>query len=245
MAALATDFPFAKDLKDLHLVYDYNVQDAHGNPEKWRYEIWFFSEASHWENAQAALGDKRNPADLERWRGLARIGIQTDRHMLPEQADIVDVFRVSPTFYRHKLQMFSRLRTPVLKNSGSTARDHLASERTFLSWLRTGLGFVALGIAVERFSQFELVPPSPAPLADKGTSEDQKDKSEDLVLGLLATGSGSIVYGTTRYFSNMRMLEKGLYKPSFYGAAGLSVAVVGLTGAAYWEIVRSKRKEKD
>lgn len=140
--------------------------------------------------------------------------------------------------------MFSRLRSPILKNSGSTARDHLASERTFLAWIRTGLGFVALGIAVERFSQFELVPPSPTP-ADKGKSRDQKDESEDLVLGLLATGSGSIVYGTTRYFSNMRMLEKGLYKPSFFGAGGLSVAVVGLTGAAYWEFVRNQQREKD
>lgn len=46
MAALTTDFPFAKDLQDFHLVYDYNVHDAQGNPEKWRYEIWFFSEAS-------------------------------------------------------------------------------------------------------------------------------------------------------------------------------------------------------
>lgn len=148
--------------------------------------------------------------------------------------------------------MFSRfrLRTPILNNSGSTARDHLASERTFLAWLRTGLGFIALGIAVERFSQFELVPPPPPPPpsipAGKDKSGDkQKDKSEDLVLGLLATGSGSIVYGTTRYFSNMRMLEKGLYKPSFYGAGGLSVAVIGLTGAAYWEVVWNKEREKD
>lgn len=47
----------------------------------------------HWENADAAHGDKRNAADFERWRGLARIGIQTDRHMLAKQADIVDVFR--------------------------------------------------------------------------------------------------------------------------------------------------------
>ncbi|CAF9932879.1 hypothetical protein IMSHALPRED_009014 [Imshaugia aleurites] len=179
MAALTTDFPFAKDLQDFHLVYDYNVHDAQGNPEKWRYEIWFFSEYTrstevrwpagpiskhvasnasdqasygnaigskllpaetgtvvslvydianrrittliafskgtccslgnsgfgpsdrmlkkaiqgHWDNPEAAHGDKRNPADFERWRGLARMGIQTDRHMLPEQADIVDVFR--------------------------------------------------------------------------------------------------------------------------------------------------------
>ena len=155
--------------------------------------------------------------------------------------------------YRNRLSMFSRLR--ILKNSGSTARDHLASERTFLAWLRTGLGFIALGIAVERFSQFEFIPPSspscpPSPSclpvpADSGKKGDQRDKSENLVLGLLATGSGSIVYGTTRYFSNMRMLEKGLYKPSFFGAGGLSAAVVGLTAAAYWEIIWNKQREKD
>ena len=149
--------------------------------------------------------------------------------------------------------MFSRLR--ILKNSGSTARDHLASERTFLAWLRTGLGFIALGIAVERFSQFEFIPsssPSPPPSpscppvpADSGKNRDSKDKSGNLVLGLLATGSGSIVYGTTRYFSNMRMLEKGLYKPSFFGAGGLSAAVVGLTAAAYWEIIWNNQREKD
>ena len=37
-------FPFAQDLQDVHLVYDYIVQDAEGKVEKWRYEIWFFSE---------------------------------------------------------------------------------------------------------------------------------------------------------------------------------------------------------
>ena len=47
----------------------------------------------HWDNPEAAHGVKRNPADFERWRGLARMGIQRDRHMLTEQADIVDVFR--------------------------------------------------------------------------------------------------------------------------------------------------------
>lgn len=47
----------------------------------------------HWENAEAAHGDKRNPTDFERWRGLAQIGIQTDRHMLSEQAEIVDTFK--------------------------------------------------------------------------------------------------------------------------------------------------------
>ncbi|KAF4633275.1 hypothetical protein G7Y89_g4853 [Cudoniella acicularis] len=48
----------------------------------------------HWEHAEAAHGDKRNPADLERWRGLAKIGSkQTDRFLLNEQADILKVFK--------------------------------------------------------------------------------------------------------------------------------------------------------
>lgn len=47
----------------------------------------------HWERAEEAHGDKRNGPDLERWRGLARIGIQTDRFMLSEQADLVERFK--------------------------------------------------------------------------------------------------------------------------------------------------------
>ena len=65
----------------------------------------------HWEHAEEAHGDKRNQKDLERWRGLAKIGKQSmyplkdklvnldadrlaaDRFMLNEQADILEVFK--------------------------------------------------------------------------------------------------------------------------------------------------------
>lgn len=47
----------------------------------------------HWENAEAAHGNKRNAADLERWRGLAKIGHQTDRFILNDQADILEAFQ--------------------------------------------------------------------------------------------------------------------------------------------------------
>ncbi|KAL2218378.1 Calycin-like protein [Thermoascus aurantiacus ATCC 26904] len=132
------DSTFDADLRDRHLVYDYAAHDAHGNPQKWRYELWFCNEdraatyqcirpgelwqcnwleetgtvvslvydipwgrittmlgfsRGHWENAEAAHGDKSNAEDLERWRELARIGIQTERHVLSEQADVLEVFR--------------------------------------------------------------------------------------------------------------------------------------------------------
>lgn len=35
---------FDQDIRDTHLLYDYDARDANGNPEKWRYEMWFFSE---------------------------------------------------------------------------------------------------------------------------------------------------------------------------------------------------------
>lgn len=40
------------------------------------------------------------------------------------------------------------------KDTNSTMRDHLARERTFLSWLRTSIAFMAFGVALEKFSLF-------------------------------------------------------------------------------------------
>lgn len=40
------------------------------------------------------------------------------------------------------------------KPSSSTMRDHLARERTFLSWIRTAIAFMAFGVALEKFSLF-------------------------------------------------------------------------------------------
>lgn len=161
------------------------------------------------------------------------------------------------------MSFFSRFRTPVYKNTGSTARDHLASERTYLAWLRTGLGFIALGIAVERFSQLDLrsllqppaTPPTPADKLFNKTKRARPQSQEIspaneqlLVATLLGTGTGTIAYGTSRYFRTMRQLEQGLFSPSFHGAAVLGVVVAGIAGASYWNTLREdldKHKARD
>lgn len=58
----------------------------------------------------------------------------------------------------------------LVRNSGSTARDHLANERTFLAWARTGLGFLTAGTGLFTFyHQFDSDsdrrrrPPQPSP----------------------------------------------------------------------------------
>lgn len=151
--------------------------------------------------------------------------------------------------------MFSRFRfkTPIYQNTGSTARDHLASERTFLAWIRTGLGFLALGIAIERFAQLdlkELLKPlreqqqgGKAEPVDEA-HEQQKEQSQVLVGTLMALGSGSIVYGTSRYFSNLKLLEQGKFKPAYHGSAVLAAAVAGLAGGVYGSSVRQRWKER-
>ena len=37
------DSTFETDILNTHLVYDYDAEDSEGNPEKWRYEIYFAS----------------------------------------------------------------------------------------------------------------------------------------------------------------------------------------------------------
>lgn len=61
-----------------------------------------------------------------------------------------------------------------------------------------------------------------------------------LVGALLGTGSGAIAYGIARYFSNLRLLERGKFKPAFWGAAGLGMAVAGFAGVAYVGTIREE-----
>ncbi|KAJ5128261.1 hypothetical protein N7448_001978 [Penicillium atrosanguineum] len=35
---------FDADIRDRHMIYDYAAHDAQGDPEKWRYEMWFYNE---------------------------------------------------------------------------------------------------------------------------------------------------------------------------------------------------------
>ncbi|ROW11550.1 hypothetical protein VMCG_01555 [Cytospora schulzeri] len=166
------------------------------------------------------------------------------------------------------LSRFAALKTPVYQNTGSTARDHLASERTFLAWIRTGLGFLALGIAIERFSQLDLrellKPLRPPPQQQQQQQDDQnpkagpaladieheleKEQSQVLVGTMMALGSGSIVYGTSRYFSNLKLLERGLFKPSYHGSAILAASVAGVAGGVYGSSLRRRwqaRRERE
>jgi putative membrane protein len=80
--------------------------------------------------------------------------------------------------------------------SGNRARDHLANERTYLAWLRTAIGVLALAAAIARF----------------GTIGSARDKAAVAVCGLL--GASLLAVGTRRYYQVSRELEAGIFRIS-------------------------------
>lgn len=69
---------------------------------------------------------------------------------------------------------------------------------------------------------------------EKRNRRERDEKAQGLVLGLLGTGSGAVVYGAVRFSANGRLLERGLFRPSFWGSGGLVGGVVGVMGVVVW-----------
>ncbi|TVY29423.1 hypothetical protein LHYA1_G001818 [Lachnellula hyalina] len=125
------------------------------------------------------------------------------------------------------------LSSAPIANTGSVARDHLANERTFLAWTRTGLGFVALGVALAKLDALEALAPALKP--DHG---DLKIQSAALV----GSGTGCLSYGTMRYFSSLRLLKKGLFRPNIAGIALVAATSGAVAGGGILMVVRTEKE---
>lgn len=96
----------------------------------------------------------------------------------------------------------------------SRARTHLANERTFLAWLRTGLNLIVLGMAVVQFVDVEIVPGVPL-IALFGS-------------GLVGSGILVTALSVARYQRGREQIDQG----TFHAAGGTIVAAAALVGAA-------------
>ncbi|KAK3669983.1 hypothetical protein LTR78_010155 [Recurvomyces mirabilis] len=139
-------------------------------------------------------------------------------------------------------RFFRWFRTERLQNTGSLARDLLAGERTFLAWTRTGLGFIALGVALEKVEAFVAISPTLLRLENSNTK---------LAAGtLVGTGSLIVLHGTSRYFGMLKDLQEGYYRPNRIGIMGLAMVSVGVAFAGTLlvlenEAEKDKEKAKD
>ena len=114
------------------------------------------------------------------------------------------------------------LAAPWSADPDSRARTHLANERTFLAWLRTGLSLVAVGIAVAGF-----LPPDLIPGVRYVTG---------FALVLAVFGTIMVLYGAWRYVRANRQIETGSYQPAVAGIVAIAL-VVGVLGALAIPIV--------
>jgi putative membrane protein len=94
-------------------------------------------------------------------------------------------------------------------------REHLANERTLLSWVRTGVGLISLGIVVERAGSF----------VSAGTGNTDR-LSGLLGMALTLLGCLALVLGTVQFVHNRRRISRGEFVPQM--AIYLVVAGGGL-----------------
>lgn len=85
-------------------------------------------------------------------------------------------------------------------DEANLARDHLANERTYLSWLRTAVSVMVLGLIVAKFIDTQ------GPL-----------RAELAGLVLIGVGFLLLIYGTERTRSLTHQLETGKFTTDHHG----------------------------
>ena len=110
------------------------------------------------------------------------------------------------------------------------ARDHLANERTFLAWVRTGAAIVVFGFAIGRFAIAirQLSALQGHPVRTAGIS---------VWLGSLTIGAGVllVVAGLARYHKTRTQLDSGTFQPAGFVLDLITILTVvfGLALAGY------------
>ncbi|KAG0675003.1 hypothetical protein C6P40_001960 [Pichia californica] len=115
----------------------------------------------------------------------------------------------------------------LLENTGSVARDHLASERTFLAWLRTSLSLASVGVGVTQLLKLS---------SDNGEMKFLLRMSKGLGLCFILVAAMTLMIGTSRYFVIQRLLTIDEFPASRLGV-GLVLASVMVLCIAVFVIV--------
>ncbi|RDX43050.1 hypothetical protein OH76DRAFT_1410487 [Lentinus brumalis] len=104
----------------------------------------------------------------------------------------------------------------TLENAGSVARDHLASERTFLAYARTSLTISSTGVALVQLFTLSAA-------ATEGHMERFARPLGALMIGL---GICTLSIGVMRYFIVQASLIRGVYPVARIGPTMISAILV-------------------
>lgn len=91
------------------------------------------------------------------------------------------------------------------EQGGTEIREHLANERTLLSWVRTGVSLISIGLVVERAGA----------LTDAARMKVGSTSASELFgLALALLGALTLIIGTVQFLSNRRRISAGDFEPS-------------------------------
>ncbi len=95
----------------------------------------------------------------------------------------------------------------------SSATDYLANERTFLAWVRTGIGIMAFGFVVVKFSLFVK---QISMILNKEHTVEIHHTGYSAIVGIILVGVGvlTILLSYFRYRFTNNELDKGSYTHS-------------------------------
>jgi putative membrane protein len=121
---------------------------------------------------------------------------------------------------------------PSTTSNPNLARDHLANERTFLAWVRTGVAVVVFGFAIGRFAvairQWMQLEGHGLVVPTAGLS---------VWFGTVAIIGGVLVclLGLVRYRQTLKQIDSGDFQPAGFiiDIVGIMTALFGLALAAY------------
>ena len=124
------------------------------------------------------------------------------------------------------------------------SQQHLANERTFLSWLRTSIALIGLGFIVARFGlflrEFGLVVRN----VNDGNSSAAVSlfgyyQSSIIGISIIILGLALVVLALRNYMTTRSYIEKGFYIPSKFSvfAASISLVLLGILIIVYLFVV--------
>ncbi|KAF8546913.1 hypothetical protein OG21DRAFT_1517787 [Imleria badia] len=119
----------------------------------------------------------------------------------------------------------------VLENKGNVARDHLASERTYLAYVRTSLATASAGVAlVQLFT-----------LAPQGGAIDLTKFAKPLGATIVLFGLVILVLGVIRYFTTQSALVRGYFPVARNSITAIAFFLGSLVGIVFGVILAGTR----
>jgi putative membrane protein len=113
--------------------------------------------------------------------------------------------RSPPTRRRSEILQPQNEHTDPPEQGGTEIREHLANERTLLSWVRTGVSLISLGLVVERAGALARA----AHLQVGSTSA-----TELFGMSLALLGALTLILGTMQFLRNRRSISARDFEPS-------------------------------